>query len=197
MGINKKKKEMKIILGSESNARKRVLKKMGYEFTVMPAHINEKLIRFDDPVVLTLALANAKADALLLKIKESAILITADQVVVCNGKILEKPLKAKEAEEFLKMYAKYPAETVTSVVVVNTATDKRAEGTDKAEIWFNPIPSHIIKHYIEGKDPFYHSGGFDHQHPLLVEYVKEIKGEPESISGLPWTLTERLINEVS
>lgn len=194
----------KIILGSESNGRKRVLKKMGYEFEVMPAHINEKLIParrqagvFDDPVQLTLALANAKADALILKIKEPAILITADQVVVCNGKILEKPLKAKEAEEFLKMYATYPAETVTSVVVVNIATGKRVEGTDKATIWFNPIPPHIIKHYIEGKDPFYHAGGFDHQHPLLVEYVKEIKGEAESITGLPWTLTENLIKEVS
>ena len=188
---------IQIILGSESLSRKKALKNMGYDFEVMPSRINEKTIPFNNPFKLTLAIANAKADSLLPKIKEPAILITADQVVVCNGKILEKPTKPAEAEKFLKNYADYPAETVTSVVVVNTETGKRVEGTDIATITFNPIPDHIIKHYIATRDPFFHSGGFDHEHPLLTEYVKEIKGEPESITGLPVTLTEKLINEVS
>ena len=36
-------------------------------------------------------IANAKADALLSKVTEPSILITSDQVIVCNGVIREKP----------------------------------------------------------------------------------------------------------
>lgn len=187
---------MKIILGSQSRGRKAVLEKMGYDFEVMPADIDEKAIRFEDPAVLTLALANAKADALLPKIKEPAILITSDQVVVCNGKILEKPNDEKEAQENLEMYALHPAETVASVVVVNTSSGKRAGGTDIAKIWFFPIPEKVINEYIATKDPFLHAGSFDHEHPLLAPYVKSIEGEPESITGLPKKLTEELIKSM-
>jgi len=187
---------MKIILGSQSEGRKRILKEMGYEFEVMPSNIDEKAIRFDDPVKLTLALANAKADALLKKIKESAILITSDQVVVCNGKILEKPTSAKEAREYLNMYNAYSAKTITSVVVANTATGARVSGIDIAKIWFRSIPEDIINKYIATKDPFLHAGAFDCTHNLMAFYVDRIEGELESVVGLPKSLTEKLIKSV-
>lgn len=169
---------------------------MGYDFEVMWADIDEKAIRFDDPVQLTLALANAKADALVAKIKEPAILIALDQVVICNDKILEKPADENEAREYFAMYSIYPAETVTSVVAVNTATGKRAEGTDIAKIWIDSVPEDVVCRYIAEGNSFSCSGGFDHEHPLLVSYIKKIEGEPESITGLPVALTKSLIESV-
>lgn len=189
--------KMKIILGSQSSGRKQVLEKMGYQFEVMPADIDEKAIRFDDPVKLTLALANAKADTILPRIKEPAILIASDQVVVCNGNILEKPENESEVSQYLKMYEKHPAETVTSVTVVNTDSGKRADGTDIAKIWFSAIPDDVIHQYVLTKDPFYNAGAFSHEHPLLAPYVIRIEGESESIIGLPKRLTEELIRRVS
>jgi septum formation protein len=73
---------MHIILGSQSHGRRELLSAMGYAFAVMPAHIDERTIRAEDPGALTLALAHAKADALLPHIHEPALLITSDQVVV-------------------------------------------------------------------------------------------------------------------
>ncbi|MHB9019901.1 MAG: Maf family protein [Minisyncoccota bacterium] len=190
---------MKIILGSQSAGRKKILEDMGYEFDVLPSYIDEKLIRCDDPVKLTLTLAGAKADALLPKIKNSGgvILITSDQVVLCNGKILEKPANEREAREYIAMYAKYPAETVTSVVVINTVSGKRVEGTDIAKIWMDPIPKKIVDEYIATKDPFLHAGGFDQNYPLVSSYVRRIEGEPESVTGLPKKLTDELIKLVN
>lgn len=187
---------MKIILGSQSHGRKKILEKLGYEPIIMPADIDEKKIRFDNPVRLTLELARAKAERLLTQIRESVLLITADQVVVCNGKILEKPVNEKEAKSFLKNYAVYPAETVTSVFCANTATGAKEEGTDIAKIWFRPIPENIIDLYIKTRDPFLHSGGFDHEHPMLSPYVERIDGEPESITGMPLSLTKKLIETI-
>ena len=115
-------KNYKIILGSSSPARKNVLEKLGYTFEIMAADIDERAIRDADPRKLTSKLANAKALALLEKIKFPALLITADQVVNCNGVIREKPETPQEARDFLKSYEKFPAETVNTVVVTDTVS---------------------------------------------------------------------------
>ena len=188
-------RNMKIILGSQSKGRREVLKRMGYDFDVMFAGLDEKAIRCDDPVQLSLALANAKADALLPQIKEPSILITSDQVVACNGALLEKPADKAEAENYLKNYTAYPAETITSVVVCNTANGVRKSGTDIAKIWLAPLPDEIVEQYIATGECFLCSGGFDHEHHLLKPFVLKIEGEKESITGLPKSLTERLIKE--
>ena len=188
---------MKIILGSESRWRKSILKDMGYDFEVMPAHIDEKAIRFDDPEKLVTELAKAKADALFKKIKEDVILITADQVVVSNGKILEKPENEEEAREYLRSYEKYPAKSVVAIAVVNTKTMEKSLGVDIAEIVFNKIPDDEIEKLISQGDIFSCAGGFTIENPIIDKYVKSINGAPDSIKGLPIELTRKLINKIS
>lgn len=187
---------MKIILGSQSTGRKKVLQEMGYEFEVMPPNIDEKAIRFDDPVKLTLEISHAKADALKHKIIEPAILITSDQVVVYDGKIREKPENEKEAREFLESYNDTFVQTVTSVVVTNTANGKQSDGTDIAKINFLPFSSEEMEMLIKKGDLFKYAGGCSVYGEVWSEHVKSIDGEMESIIGLPKTLTQKLIDEV-
>mgnify|MGYP001559139787 FL=1 len=186
---------MRIILGAKSQNRKIVLRRMGYDFEVMDPNIDEKSIRHKDAGHLTLALAVAKAEALLPKIKGEALLITSDQVVVYRGYIREKPETYGEAIRFLTSYNAYPAETVTSVVITNTRTKIKMSITDVARIYFNNIPEDVIREYVESGDAYNHAGGFAHEHELLLPYVKSIEGEPESIMGLPRTLTEMLLED--
>ncbi|MCH91503.1 maf-like protein [Trifolium medium] len=56
----------KIILGSSSIARRKILSEMGYEFTLMTADIDEKSIRKDTPEELVTALAEAKFNCRLI-----------------------------------------------------------------------------------------------------------------------------------
>ena len=98
----------KIILGSSSVARRKILSEMGYLFTIMTADIDEKSIRKETPEDLVMALAEAKAEAILqrlpvddyLKEAEPTLLITSDQVVVYEGVIREKPTSKEEARQF-------------------------------------------------------------------------------------------------
>jgi septum formation protein len=167
---------------------------MGYEFTVIDPNIDEKAIRNDDPVKLVVALAIAKAQAILSKINEAAILITADQVVRCNNKILEKPENKNEAREFLRMHSQYPVETITAIVVTNnTLNKKQLSGVDIAKIWFYPIPENIIEQVANQEYVLNCAGGFSIDDPLLKEYIKKIEGTSESITGLPVELTKKLI----
>jgi septum formation protein len=186
---------VKIILGSRSKARGEILKKMGYRFNVMAAGIDEKAIRDNDPRSLTLRLAHAKADALLPSV-HCGLLVTSDQVVVCNGAILEKPKDTEEARRYLEGYGEFPAETVTAVVVTNAAIGRRAEGVDVARVVFRSIPRDVIDRLIGSGEILHHAGAFSLEDPLLDGYVLRVDGEPESIMGLPMKMTGRLLEEM-
>jgi septum formation protein len=187
----------KIILGSSSKYRQKILKEMGCAFKVMAPDIDEKAIRFSDPEKLTMALAKAKTKALVPKIKRAAILITSDQVVTCAGKILEKPENEAEFREFIRLYNEgHPAETVTAVVVTDTENGRQASGTDIAKIWTRVIPEEIVAKLIKEGEIYYCSGGIDTDDILMRPFIEKIEGEIESIIGLPRKLTEKLLEEI-
>ncbi len=190
---------MQIILGSSSKWRKQVLEQAGYKFKVMSPDIDEKAIRHDDPEQLALAIANAKADALLPRIAEPALLITIDQVVVCDGKIYEKPVSAEQAREFMCSYAHFPASTVTAVVVVNTETGKRVDAVDIATVYFYSIPESAMEELIEQGDIFSCAGGFQIEYGdgKIVPYVKKVEGAIDSVKGLPMRILEQLLVKVN
>ncbi len=188
---------MKLILGSKSQGRRDVLTSAGYEFEVLTADFDEKSIRDSDPEKLVLKLATAKAEAILPKVSEPAILIAADQVVVCNGVILEKPENEDQAREYLRGYAAHPMETVSGLVVINTQTGKRVEGIDIAKVYFKPIPEDIISASIADGRVMHCSGAMRCEDEPLSLYVERFEGTKDSTSGMPLVLLKRLIDEVS
>lgn len=188
---------MKIILGSSSKNRKQVMEEIGYKFEIISPDIDEKAIRTKDYYKLSLLVAKAKTQALLSKIKTPAILITADQIVVCNGALYEKPQSDDEVRKFFDTYnVGNPAETVSALVVTNTETGKSAEGVDVAKVYFSPFPAELVESYIKSKLPFSHAGGFAHEDEFIKPYVKKTEGTRDSIMGMPIKLLEELIRKV-
>lgn len=192
----------KIILGSSSAIRKQILAEMGYDFTIMTADIDEKMIRKEKPEELVMALAQAKADAIIGRLQigdykeecaEPTLLITADQVVVHGGIMREKPSSAQEAREFIKGYSAGHASTVGSVLVTNLKTGARKSGFDTAEIYFHKIPDEVIENLISEGDVLYVAGGLMVEHPLTSPFVDQVVGTIDSVMGLPKALTEQLI----
>lgn len=186
---------MKIILGSQSKSRRVILERAGFAFEARSADIDEKAIRDTDPLKLTLALAHAKADALVSKITEPALLITSDQVVACDGTIIEKPETAENVREFFLNFEKHLVEIVTAVVVTNTATNRCVDGVDVARIWFRPVPKQILEELIGEPMTYTHAGGFSVEDPRLRDYFEKIEGAKDSIMGMPLELTKRLLAE--
>ena len=187
---------MKIILGSGSKWRKQMLQKMGYKFEVMTADVDEKTIRCDDFYELPVKLACVKADAIMKKLKALAILITADQVVSCNGELREKPADEKEERYYLQTYGRHPAEIINAVVVTNTKNGKRRQGIDIAKVYFRPMPEEVIKQFSRHPEFLNAAGGFLVNHELIKPYIKKYEGAEGSELALPRALTERLMREV-
>ncbi|XP_058225607.1 uncharacterized protein LOC131334549 isoform X2 [Rhododendron vialii] len=195
--------QFKIILGSSSVHRQKVLAEMGYDFTIMTADIDEKSIRRNTPEEMVMAIAEAKAEAIIAKLPidyckqdaEPPLLITGDQVVVYEGKVREKPSSKEEARQFIKGYSSGTAGTVSSVLVTNLKSGLSKGDWEKAEIHFHAIPDQVVDNLIQEKMVLNVAGALISEHPLLLPYVKQLVGTTESMMGLPKALTERLILE--
>mmetsp|Transcript_15214 Transcript_15214/g.27372 ORF Transcript_15214/g.27372 Transcript_15214/m.27372 type:complete len:262 (+) Transcript_15214:18-803(+) len=181
----------KIVLGSKSQTRQDILKEMGYEFEILPANIDEKAIRVPDPKDLVVALGHAKADAIQQRVKEESkhvsgkvLLITGDQVVVHEGRILEKPENEQQAREFIRGYGRSPPQTVGSVVVTDVRSGKRWHRVDTAKIIYKNIPEDVIDQLIKEGEIFYSAGGLRVEDPLVAPYLVKIEGAKDSIMGL-------------
>jgi septum formation protein len=188
---------MKIILGSASKNRRKILESKGLIFDVMSPDIDERAIRDPDPGTLVLKIARAKADLLLPRIHEDALLITSDQVACSNGEIIEKPQNADDVRRFLTLIGGNLTQTVTAVVVANTKTGERKEGVDIGTVWFRKFPKDFIEQIVANPRTYELAGGFDIDDPLFEAYVDRIEGERESIIAIPWALTKRLLQEAA
>jgi septum formation protein len=186
----------RIILGSGSKYRQQLLRELGYAFEVISPDIDEQAIRFADPAELALALAHAKADAVLGELQSPALVITADQVVAHGGQIREKPGSADEARHFMRTGSDGPSETVSAVVVTDSATGRRAAGVDIVRIYLRPLPEALIEDRIADGEVFYCAGALRIEDPLIEPYIERIEGALDSVMGLPKKLTAQLIAEV-
>uniref|UniRef100_A0A453H9L0 Maf-like protein n=1 Tax=Aegilops tauschii subsp. strangulata TaxID=200361 RepID=A0A453H9L0_AEGTS len=192
---------LKIIIRSSSPARRAILSDMGYEFTVMSADIDEKAIRREKPEELVKALAEAKADAIQLNLRNRdsrdlpTLLITSDQVKVSKGMIRERPTSTEEAREFIKGYSGDVAFAVNYILVTNLSTGGRKGGWDIPEIYFHHIPDEFIKKVVKEGGMTCVAGGLRLMHPSSLPFIKELVGTMDSVRGLPKNLTEKLIRE--
>ncbi|XP_057498987.1 uncharacterized protein LOC130783411 isoform X1 [Actinidia eriantha] len=198
-----KNSSFKVILGSSSMARRQILAEMGYEFEIVTADIDEKSIRMENPEELVIALAQAKADAIISRLEITShledalptLLITADTVVVYEGIIREKPSSKEEARQFIRGYSGGHAAVVGSVLVTNLHTGIRKGGWDRAEVYFHDIPNEVIDSLVEERIMLNVAGGLMLEHPLTLPFVDMVVGTGDCVMGLPKTLTEKLIQE--
>lgn len=156
-------KEIKIILGSSSSARKQLLDTTGIDYISISPDIDEnaimnkkpeelvieiaksKTIVNDNPEKLVIEIAKAKTAALKDKLAgQDCILITADQLVLTD-KILGKPANIKEAKRFLKSYSNNVVKTITGLVVTNMLTNKSTYQVDISTIYFDEITKEDIE----------------------------------------------------
>ena len=193
--------ENQVILGSSSVWRRQVLDEAGCRIVSNIApDIDEKAIRAPSPQVMSMLITRAKADAIALKVPGMlGYAICSDQVAVCHGEVREKPESEEEARRFLKSYSEdqLPVSTVTSVVVINLSTGKRAEGSHEALVHFSQIPPEAQDAIVKGKVVYTCCGGFSVEDPAMRNYVRSIEGGVDSVMGMPLELLESLCKEAS
>ena len=134
---------MDLILGSQSPRRRELLGRMGLEFSVLTAEIDETKYETEDPEASVRRICEAKAHAVAQRlmrensqfsILNSQLVIAADTIVVLDGKIMGKPHDAAEARAMLRAlsgreHIVYTAFTLLPVGMQNEGSGIKDQGS--------------------------------------------------------------------
>lgn len=187
--------KIKLILGSSSPFRKKMLQDAGFVFDVRTADIDEKAIRNKDFKKLVLALGLAKLDAILAKnkFKPNTIIITSDLVVSHNGKLREKPISKQEVISWHKEYPKGKTIVHCSIVVHHVGLNKTLKTVDTASIKWRTIPNRVIYEMAENPTTYKGAGFIDR---AFFHYAKNLNGSVSTVQGVPLRILEEFLEKL-
>jgi len=185
---------MKIILGSSSPFRRKVLEEAGISFEVVTPDVNEKKIRALDNLHIPVILSYAKSQAVAKKVTEPAIIITCDQIILCKGTILEKPENADEIRAWYKIYADRMVYYINGITVYNTETGACLTAQETSVVRFKTIPESFTEQQISKGVVFDCDGGLCSE--TEDSYSTIMSGSKQSTIGLPLQFVMDMIEKV-
>lgn len=189
-----------IILASASPRRKEILEGLGVDIEVLTAPTDEDS-DITDPVALTRELAQRKGRAvyeLMLASgrddAESAVIISADTVVCCEGEILGKPRDRADAIRMIRLLSGRDHTVVSGVAVTLGGVTKSDASVTTVRV--EEIPESEIERYVDSGEPMDKAGAYGIQGRFSA-FVKGIDGCYFSVVGLPVNTLSRLYFEVT
>lgn len=174
----------KLILGSASPRRQELLKSLGFEFRNNPVKVDETIWPKDlEAQEIPLYLAELKADAYEEELKEDELLITADTIVWCDGKIFNKPANFAEGKKMLETLSGKMHEVFTAVCL--KSANKQTTFFDVSKVYFKKLKSTEIEYYLTNFSPYDKAGGYGVQDWIGYIGIDKIEGSFYNVMGLP------------
>ncbi len=180
-----------IILASVSPRRKELLEKAGIKFRVVDSHYQERLDLRLTPRQLVQKLSLEKAKAVYQKFKQ-AIIIAADTLVVCDGKILGKPKDKKDAKKMLEFLSGKTHLILTGFTIIDGESNKTITKYEETKVYMRKISDQEISSYLETKEPYDKAGAYAIQEKGSI-FIEKVEGDYLNAVGLPiFALTQEL-----
>ncbi len=171
----------KLILASGSPRRRELLAKMGYEFDVCPADVDENEEGQAADVVALLARKKARAVA---SGRTEGIVIASDTLVSLDGAGLGKPRDAAEAKEMLLSLSGREHDVYTGVCLIDVGTDRTLERCVRTGVQFRDLAEEEIDEYIATGEPMDKAGAYAIQGGA-GGFVTWLDGSFENVMGFP------------
>ena len=114
------------------------------------------------------------------------IVLGADTVVACDGKILGKPADTEAAAAMLTMLQGRGHEVYTGVTILYEQNGERKTLTfhEKTIVHFYPMTDAQIREYVATGDPMDKAGSYGIQ-GFCARYIRGIEGDYNNVVGLP------------
>lgn len=171
-----------LVLASASPRRQFLMKEAGFAIEIAIPDADEKFPS-DMPVVEVASfLASRKADSFRKGI-DNTIVITADTVVILEGKILNKPADRHEAISMLQSLSGRTHRVITGVCILSRERERKFD--DTTEVTFRKLSLEEIEFYIDRCQPFDKAGSYGAQDWIGMVGVERISGSYFNVMGLP------------
>lgn len=176
---------MNLILASQSPRRKELLKLAGFDFEIKIPETDETIQKEWNLLEAPEILSRKKASAVFYQFHpgNESVVVTADTVVILEGKIFNKPANETEALYMLETLSG-KAHSVITGVCVRTA-EKEFSFSDETKVFFRTLQPEELKYYIQHYHPFDKAGSYGIQDWIGVRIVERIEGCYFNVMGLP------------
>ena len=191
---------MKIILASKSEVRKKILDQNGIRCEVMPANIDEELIKDSllkekaSPEIISKNLAELKANKVSEK-RHNHLVLGADSVIDLKGELISKPKNRDEAFAILKKLNGQKHQLISSVCISKNGA-MIWNFTDASTLTMKQLNSDEIKSYLTKiKDKELYAYGVYQIEADGRSLFSKIEGDEDTIMGLPVKKIKEYLNE--
>jgi len=164
----------------------------GYDFVVVPADVDERLIDGETPTTLVRRLAGKKA-ARIAHDHPGAVVLGADTVVVCDGVVLGKPADDREAAVMIRLLSGRWHDVLTGVALWHA--ERRCDDVASTRVAFRPLSDSDVTWYVASGEPSGKAGAYAIQ-GRASRFVTRIEGSYSNVVGLPMEVVDRLLRSI-
>lgn len=174
----------KVVLASKSPRRKELLAMLDIPFEIKVKNGIDESYPADMPAIeVSEFLSRLKGKVYAEDIYGNEMVITADTIVILDGKIFGKPHGEEDAVDML-MQLQGRTHTVASGVCVATK-EKIVSFTTTTEVTFAPLTREEAAWYVEKYKPLDKAGAYGIQEWIGCAAVARIDGSFYNVMGLP------------
>lgn len=171
---------MNLILASASPRRQELLRIFGCPFTVRAADIDETMDPDKAPFDEVARVSRQKAQAVAAG--QDDVIIAADTIVVCCGKVLGKPRDAQDARRMLSLLSGRDHQVMTGCTVLRGG--RAVTFTEVTDLHFRPLLPQEIRRYILTGEPMDKAGAYGIQGGAAL-FCQRMEGDYYNVMGLP------------
>jgi len=172
-----------VILASQSPRRRQLLQDAGIPFEIRLQDVEETWPPELPVEDVAAYLAEKKAGALQATLQPGDILLTADSVVILNGKIYNKPEDFEDACRMLGALSGNMHRVITGVCLLST--EKKEVFSEVSNVYFAEMSDEEIEHYVSQYKPYDKAGSYAVQEWVGLCKINRIEGDFYNIMGLP------------
>lgn len=180
----------RIILGSNSPRRRELLSGLGIVYTVrvvegIDESYPDNLAAEDIPQYIS------RKKAAAYDLSRDELLITADTIVWCDGRVLGKPASRTAACRMLESLSAATHQVITGVTLTSLETQRTF--CSVSDVTFGPLAPREIEYYVDNFRPFDKAGAYGIQEWIGYVAVTSLRGSYFNVMGLP---IQRLYTEL-
>ena len=183
---------MSVILASASPRRKELLGLFRIPFQIRVADIDETM-DFAKPPFEEVARVSGLKAAATPRAREDVV-VAADTIVVCEGRVLGKPRSEAEAAEMLRLLSGRDHQVMTGVTVL--CGEKVQSFTEVTDIHFRELSDREIAAYVATGEPMDKAGAYGIQGGAAL-FCTHMVGDYYNVMGLPVCRLGQVLREIA
>ena len=183
---------MEIILASQSPRRRELLGLFSLPFTICVADIDETMDP-SKPAADEVARVS-RCKALAVPRGEDAVVIAADTIVVCQGKVLGKPHTPEEAVQMLSLRSGRDHQVMTGGSVLRGSLERVC--TEIPDLHFRELTEKEIRRYVNSGEPMDKAGAYGIQGGAAL-FCEKMAGDYYNVMGLPVCRLGQILKELA